>query len=55
MMTFDYFYGNQSDLFAFYRVAKRLFTAHGSTICPRRVKPLYGIQLDRMSLFAKNG
>ena len=25
-MAFDYFYGDQSDLFAFYRVPKRLFT-----------------------------
>ena len=54
-MAFDYFYGDQSDLFAFYRVPKRLFTDPWFHNLSTEGKTLYGILLDRMSLSAKNG
>lgn len=54
-MAFDYFYGDQSDLFAFYRVPKRLFTDPRFHNLSTESKTLYGILLDRMSLSAKNG
>ena len=54
-MTYDYFYGQQSDLFTFYRVPKVLFTNERFWNISADAKMLYGILLDRMSLFAKNG
>lgn len=54
-MAFDYFYGDQSDLFAFYRVPKLLFTDSRFHNLSTESKTLYGILLDRMSLSAKNG
>ena len=54
-MSFDYFYGQQSDLFTFYRVPKVLFTNERFWNISADAKILYGILLDRMSLSAKNG
>ena len=54
-MSFDYFYGQQSDLFTFYRVPKVLFTNEKFWNISADAKMLYGILLDRMSLPAKNG
>ena len=54
-MSFDYFYGQQSDLFTFYRVPKVLFTNKRFWNISADAKMLYGILLDRMSLSAKNG
>ncbi len=54
-MTFDYFYGQQADLFAFYRVPKVLFTNDRFWNVSTDAKLLYGIMLDRMNLSAKNG
>ena len=54
-MSFDYFYGQQSDLFTFYRVPKVLFTNERFWNISTDAKMLYGILLDRMSLSAKNG
>ena len=54
-MSFDYFYGRQSDLFTFYRVPKVLFTNERFWNISADAKMLYGILLDRMSLSAKNG
>ena len=54
-MSFDYFYGQQSDLFTFYRVPKVLFTIERFWNISADAKMLYGILLDRMSLSAKNG
>ena len=53
-MAFDYFYGDQSDLFAFYRVPKRLFTDPRFHNLSTESKTLYGILLDRMSLSCGN-
>ncbi len=49
-MSFDYFYGQQSDLFTFYRVPKVLFTNERFWNISADAKMLYGILLDRMSL-----
>ena len=56
-MSFDYFYGQQSDLFTFYRVPKGVVHERGGSWNISAVLPkmLYGILLDRMSLSAKNG
>lgn len=54
-MTFDYFYGQQADLFSFYRVPKILFTDDRFWNVSTDAKLLYGILLDRMNLSAKNG
>jgi len=54
-VSFDYFYGQQSDLFTFYRVPKVLFTNERFWNISADAKMLYGILLDRMSLSAKNG
>ena len=48
-MSFDYFYGQQSDLFTFYRVPKVLFTNERFWNISADAKMLYGILLDRMS------
>ena len=54
-MTYDYFYGQQSELFTFYRVPKVLFTNERFWNISADAKMLYGILLDRMSLSARNG
>lgn len=54
-MSFDYFYGEQSNLFSFYRVPKILFTEDKFWNISTDAKLLYGILLDRMNLSAKNG
>ena len=54
-MPFDYFYGQQSEQFSFYRVPKMLFTDQRFWNISTDAKMLYGILLDRMSLSAKNG
>ena len=46
-MSFDYFYGQQSDLFTFYRVPKVLFTNERFWNISADAKMLYGILLDR--------
>lgn len=54
-MGFDYFYGQQADLFSFYRIPKVLFTSEQFWNVSTDAKLLYGILLDRMNLSAKNG
>ena len=54
-MEFDYFYGQQSDMFAFFRIPKALFTNERFWNVSTDAKLLYGILLDRMNLSAKNG
>ena len=54
-MEFNYFYGNESEQFSFYRIPKSLFTDehfHGLSV---ESKILYGLLLDRISLSKKNG
>lgn len=52
---FDYFYGAQSEQFAFYRIPKVLFTNDRFKYLSAEAKTLYGILLDRVPLSAKNG
>lgn len=54
-MAFDYFYGQQSDQFVFYRIPKVLFTDERFWNVSTDAKLLYGILLDRMNLSVKNG
>ena len=50
----DYYYGMQSDQFAFYRIPKLLFTAEEYKGLSAEAKILYGLMLDRMALSQKN-
>lgn len=52
---FDYFYGNQSEQFAFIRVPRIFFTDKKFVELSSDAKILYGILLSRMELSAKNG
>lgn len=54
-MSFDYYYGSESEQFAFYRIPKLLFTEDAFTDISVGAKALYGILLDRMQLSARNG
>ena len=52
---YEYFYGEQSNQFSFYRIPKILFTDENFKNISSEAKILYGILLDRMSLSQKNG
>lgn len=54
-MAYDYFYGEQAEQFAFYRIPKVLFSEDKFWNVSSDAKLLYGILLDRMNLSAKNG
>lgn len=54
-MAYDYFYGQQSEQFSFYRVPKILFSQDKFWNVSTDAKLLYGILLDRMNLSARNG
>ena len=49
-MTYDYYYGGQSEQFSFYRIPKVLFTEKEFSHLSTDAKLLYGLFLDRMSL-----
>ena len=51
----DFFYGEQANLFSFYRLPKALFTSRRFENVSVEAKVLYGFLLDRMSLSVKNG
>ena len=51
----DYFYGQSSELFSFYRIPKLLFQDSRFQPLSTDAKTLYGILLDRMGLSVKNG
>ena len=53
-LQFDYYYGNQAEQFAFYRIPKQLFTNSAFSVLSSDAKVLYGLMLDRMSLSIKN-
>ena len=53
-MEYDYFYEEQSEQFAFYRIPKSLFTEKRFKGISTATKVLYGLLLDRVSLSAKN-
>ncbi len=52
---YDYYYGPESEQFAFYRIPKLLFEAEKVRDISTDAKLLYGLMLDRMQLSAKNG
>ena len=54
-MSFGYFYGDQSESYAFYRFPKQLMTGAKFKNLSMDAKVLYGLMLDRMGLSAKNG
>mgnify|MGYP003517092421 FL=1 len=54
-MGFDYFYEDQSQQFAFYRIPKVLFTDARFQGISTEGKVLYGLLLDRVSLSRDNG
>ena len=54
-MIFDYFYGEQSEAFAFYRTPQVFYTDEKFRGLSSDAKTLYGILLDRVSLSRKNG
>lgn len=54
-MSFDYFYGSQSESFSFYRIPRVLVTGERYRGLSTDAKLLYGLMLDRMGLSAKNG
>ena len=54
-MAFDYFYEEQSQQFAFYRIPKVLFTDNRFQKISTEGKVLYGLLLDRVSLSRENG
>ncbi|MDD3347563.1 replication initiator protein A [Oscillibacter sp.] len=54
-MTYDYFYGGESEQFSFYRIPRLLVTGDQFKHLSTDAKLLYGLLLDRMSLSAKNG
>lgn len=53
-MGYDYYYGPESEQFAFYRIPKVLFEAEGVREISTEAKVLYGLMLDRMQLSARN-
>lgn len=53
--SFDYYYGDESSQFSFYRIPRQLITGDHFKRLSTDAKLLYGLLLDRMSLSAKNG
>ena len=54
-MTFDFFYGSQSESFSFYRIPRMLITDPAFRCLSADAKLLYGLLLDRMGLSARSG
>ena len=54
-LLLDYYYGQESEQFTFYRIPKLLFTDDRFQKVSIEAKVLYGIMLDRMGLSMKNG
>lgn len=53
--AFDYYYGDESSQFSFYRIPRELVTGDRFKKLSTDAKLLYGLLLDRMGLSAKNG
>lgn len=54
-VSFDYFYGGESEQFSYYRIPRLLVTGAQFRNLSTDAKLLYGLLLDRMGLSAKNG
>ncbi len=55
MSTFDYFYGEESEQFSYYRIPRLLVTGERFKNLSTDAKMLYGMMLDRMGLSQKHG
>ena len=53
--VFDYYYGDESSQFSFYRIPRQLVTGQQFKKISTDAKLLYGLMLDRMGLSAKHG
>ena len=53
-MNFDYFYPEQAEQFAFFRIPKALFKDPRFKNISTDAKVFYGLMLDRVSLSVKN-
>ncbi len=53
--AFDYYYGDESEQFSFYRIPRQLVIGERFKGLSTDAKLLYGLLLDRMGLSAKNG
>ena len=53
-MIFDYFYGEQSEAFVFYKTPKVFYTDKRFRELSRDARTVYGILLDRTSLSSRN-
>lgn len=54
-MSYDYFYGNETEQYSFIRIPKVFFTNEKLNKLSAESKILYAILLDRSSLSYKNG
>ncbi len=54
-LNLDYYYGNESEQFTFFRIPKVLFTEERFKKLSAESKVLYGMLLDRMGLSRSNG
>lgn len=54
-MSYEYFYGSQSEGFSFYRIPRQLVKGQHFRNLSIEAKLLYGLMLDRMGLSAQNG
>ena len=54
-MIYDYYYGDESSQFSFYRIPRQLVTGQQFKKISTDAKLLYGLLLDRMGLSARNG
>lgn len=52
---FDYYYGDESSQFSFYRIPRQLVTGDRFKRLSTDAKLLYGLMLNRMGLSVKNG
>lgn len=55
MFKLDYYYGQESEQFSFFRLPKLLFINPAYRDISAEAKILYGLMLDRMALSQKNG
>ena len=54
-VSYEYYYGDESSQFSFYRIPRQLVTGERFKRLSTDAKLLYGLLLDRMGLSAKNG
>lgn len=55
VQVFDYYYGDESSQFSFYRIPRPLIRDKRFSRLSTDAKLLYGLMLDRMGLSARNG